>query len=257
MSATFAPNGRVALVTGAARGIGRGIALRLAADGYRVAVNHPSDDDGPQETLRLIAAAGGEAVGVKADVGVAEQARGLVAEVVERLGRLDVVVCNAGICPFGPFDEVTEETWDRTHEVNLKGTFLVSQEASRVMIAQGDGGRIVAISSISAIAGGSMQTAYTPTKAGQVSLMRSLAIALGPHGITCNCVEPGTILTDLNAEVLADPRMREHYESRIPTRSIGTPADIAGAVAFLVSDDAAYVNGTEILVDGGALVNLA
>ncbi|MDO8210044.1 SDR family NAD(P)-dependent oxidoreductase [Conexibacter sp. CPCC 206217] len=248
---------RVALVTGSARGIGRGIALRLAADGYRVAVNGPSADDGPQETVAQIAAAGGEAHGFVADVGVAVEATGLVDAVVAHFGRLDAVVCNAGICPFGPFDDVSEAVWDRTHQVNLKGTFLVSQAASRVLIAQGDGGRIVAISSISAIAGGSMQTAYTPTKAGQVSLMRSLAIALGPYGITCNCVEPGTIETDLNAEVLSDPRMREHYESRIPVRRIGAPADIAGAVAFLVSEDAAYVNGTEILVDGGALVNLA
>lgn len=248
---------KVALVTGSARGIGRGIALRLAADGYRVAVNGPSADDGPQETVAQIASDGGEAHGFVADVGIAAEATGLVDAVVAHFGRLDVVVCNAGICPFGPFDEVTEEVWDRTHQVNLKGTFLVSQAASRVLIEQGDGGRIVAISSISAIAGGSMQTAYTPTKAGQVSLMRSLAIALGPHGITCNCVEPGTIETDLNAEVLADPSMREHYASRIPVRRIGAPADIAGAVAFLVSEDAAYVNGTEILVDGGALVNLA
>jgi L-rhamnose 1-dehydrogenase len=247
----------VALVTGAGRGIGRAIAEQLAQDGCIVAVNHPGGDAGPEGTLAAITAAGGMSIGVEADVSDSGAVQAMIDFVMSELGRIDVVVCNAGLCPFVAFEDVTEELWDRTNAVNLKGTFLVTQAASRPMVAQGDGGRIIAISSISAIAGGSMQTAYTPTKAGQMSLMRSLAIALGPHGITCNSVQPGTIHTDLNADVLADPAMRQHYESRIPVGRIGEPRDIADAVSFLASDRAAYVNGTEILVDGGALVNLA
>ena len=248
---------RVALVTGSSRGIGRAIAIRLARDGLTVAVNHPSPEDGPEETISAIRAFGGTAEGFQADVGDAEQAEALVAAVVKHFGRLDVAVNNAGICPFSPLESITLDQWDRTHDVNLRGTFVVSKAAAQQMIAQGQGGRIIAISSISAIVGGSQQIAYTPTKAGQVSLMRSLAIALGPHGITANCVEPGTIWTDLNADVLSDPKFRQHYESRIPVGRIGQPDDIANAVSFLAAETSGYINGTEILVDGGALINLA
>ena len=248
---------KVALVTGSARGIGRAIAARLARDGFVVAVNHPSEEDNGDQTVQLIRETGGEAESFRADVGLPDEATGLVHAVAERFGRLDVVVNNAGICPFTPLDTITLETWNRTHDVNLRGTFLVSKAASEVMIRGGRGGRIVAISSISAIAGGSQQIAYTPSKAGQVSLMRSLAVALGSHGITANSVEPGTIWTDLNNEVLSDPTMLAHYEGRVPVGRIGVPDDIAGAVSFLVSDDAGYISGTEILVDGGALINLA
>ncbi|WP_341953590.1 3-oxoacyl-ACP reductase family protein [Salinibacterium sp. TMP30] len=250
-------NRKVALVTGSSRGIGRAIALRLARDGFAVALNYATDEASADSALRTIREAGGEAVSFQADVGIPEQAIALVADVVESMGRIDAVVNNAAVCPLGPLETVTLEQWNRVHDVNLRGTFLVSKAAVEVMLKQGWGGRLVAISSISAIAGGSQQIAYTPTKAGQVSLMRSLAVALGVHGITANSVEPGTIRTDLNREYLLDPEVLAHYESRIPVGRIGVPEDVAGAVAFLVSDEASYISGTEILVDGGALINLA
>ena len=140
--------------------------------------------------------------------------------------------------------------------MNLKGTFLCSQAAARIMVDQGRGGRIISISSISALVGGGLQTHYTPTKAGQRSLMQSLAIVLGPHGITCNSVLPGTIATDINAEDLADPHKLRYMQERIPAGRLGRPDDLAGPVVFLASDEAAYVNGAELLVDGGLFVNL-
>jgi L-rhamnose 1-dehydrogenase len=124
------------------------------------------------------------------------------------------------------------------------------------MIEQGRGGRIISISSISALVGGGLQTHYTPTKAGIHSLMQSLAIVLGPHGITCNSVLPGAIATDINREDLSDPEKRAYFEQRIPVGRIGAPDDIAGPVAFLASEEARYVNGSALLVDGGLFVNL-
>lgn len=176
--------------------------------------------------------------------------------VVADLGGLDILVNNAGICPFHDFLTMSEALWDRVQDVNLKGVFLCSQAAARVMIEQGRGGRIVSISSISALVGGGMQTHYTPTKAGVHSLMQSLAIVLGPSGITCNSVLPGTIATDINNEDLANPEKRAYMSRRIPVGRLGEPDDIAGPVVFLASDAARYVNGAALLVDGGLFVNL-
>lgn len=248
--------GKVALVTGGSRGIGRAVCERLAAAGAQVAVNYPSEEDNAAATVAAIEAAGGRAVGFRADVSHKDEVERMFAAVLERFGRLDILVNNAGICPFAEFLEISEELWDRVQSVNLKGAFLCSQAAARAMLARGGGGRIVSMSSISAIVGGSLQVHYTPTKAGIRSLMQSLAIVLGPHGITCNSVLPGTIATDINAEFFEDRDTLRRYESRIPVGRLGQPADVAGAVAYLVSDEAAYVNGAEILVDGGALVKL-
>jgi L-rhamnose 1-dehydrogenase len=251
MSGTL--QGKVALVTGATQGIGLGIAQRLAGEGATVALNHLPEVD-PAEAL---ASVGERAFPVAADVSDKAEVDAMVATVLARAGRLDVLVNNAGICPLIDFFSLEEETWDRTHAVNLKGAFLCSQAAARAMVDAGAGGRIIGMSSISAIVGGSLQSHYCPTKAGVRALMNSLAIVLGKHGITCNSVLPGTIVTPLNDAFLADPEVGAHYRERIPVGRIGEPRDVAGAVAFLASDDAAYVNGAEILVDGGALVNLA
>jgi L-rhamnose 1-dehydrogenase len=248
--------GKVALVTGGSRGIGRAICERLAVAGAHVAVNYPSEDDAPSATLAAIGAAGGKAVAIRADVSRKTDVDAMVADVVGRFGRLDILVNNAGVCPFSEFLEISEELWDRVHEVNLKGAFLCSQAAARTMLERGAGGRIVSVSSISALVGGPLQVHYTPTKAGVRSLMQSLAIALGPHGITCNSVLPGTIATDINAAFFEDEEVRRRYEARIPTGRLGRPEDVAGAVAYLVSDEAAYVNGADLLVDGGAFVTL-
>jgi L-rhamnose 1-dehydrogenase len=247
-------SGKAALVTGGSRGIGRAIVARLARAGAAVAVNYHATE--PTDLVEAIAADGGRALAVQADVSDKAEVEGMVGAVVEAFGGLDILVNNAGICPFHEFLTMPEELWDRVQDVNLKGAFLCSQAAANQMIAQGRGGRIISISSISAIVGGAMQTHYTPTKAGVHSLMTSLAIVLGPHGITCNSVLPGTIATDINRDDLSDPAKRAYMEGRIPVGRIGDPEDIAGPVCFLATDEARYVNGAALLVDGGLFVNL-
>jgi L-rhamnose 1-dehydrogenase len=245
-----------ALVTGASRGIGRAIAVSLAEEGCRVAINFAQDRSAADETARLVQGAGGSPLVVQADVGRAGDVERMVTDTLAAFGHLDVLVLNAGICPFTPFFEITEEIWDRTHAVNLKGAFLTAQHAARAMVDLGRGGRIIAVSSISALVGGSEQVHYCPTKAGLSALMRSLAIVLGPHGITCNAILPGTIETDINRADLAKPGKKEYFASRVPLGRVGEPKDVGDVVKLLVRDEARYINGSEIVVDGGMLVNL-
>lgn len=263
MDATL--SGSTALVTGASRGIGRGIALGLAAAGANVAVNYhvPPDaefgHDNAADARTVVAeieAMGRRAIAVQADVSSSTAVTGMIDEVVARLGGLDILVNSAGICPFHDVLTMPEQLWDRVHGVNLKGAFLCSQAAARVMVAAGRGGRIISVSSISALVGGGQQAHYTPTKAGVHSLMQSMAIALGPHRITCNSVLPGAIATDINADDWSDPDKLAYLNKRIPLGRIGEPDDVAGPVVFLASPAARYVTGSGLLVDGGLFVNL-
>jgi len=257
--------GKAALVTGASRGIGAAVATRLAAAGAAVALNYhtPGSPEfgrdnaaDANEVAAAIAAAGGRAITIQADVSTADQVEAMMDRVVTELGGLDILVSNAGICPFVDFLEMSEELWDRVQEVNLKGAFLCSQAAARIMVRQGRGGRIIGMSSISALVGGGQQAHYTPTKSGIHSLMQSMAISLGPHQITCNSVMPGAIATDLNAEDWQDPDKRRYLSGRIPIGRIGEPSDVADPVVFLASDAARYVTGAGLLIDGGLFVNL-
>jgi L-rhamnose 1-dehydrogenase len=250
-------SGKIALVTGGSRGIGRAICLELARQGAKVAVNCSGPTtSAADEVVTQITIEGGTAIGVAADVASKPEVEAMFERVVNTFGSLDILLNNAGICPFHDFLSMPEELWDRVHDVNLKGVFLCSQAAGKIMVDQGRGGRIISISSISALVGGEYQTHYTPTKSGIHSLMQSLAIVLGPHGITCNSIMPGTIATDINKEDLSNPEKRAYMERRIPLGRLGEPADIAGPVAFLASDAARYVNGAGLLVDGGLFVNL-
>jgi L-rhamnose 1-dehydrogenase len=256
---------KIAIVTGASRGIGRGIALRLAESGAKVVVNYHDPGElelgrdnvaDATEVVTTITVAGGEAIAIEADVSSQSDVDRLVAETVRSFGALDILVNNAGICPFHDFLDMPLALWQKVMDVNLTGVFLCSQAAARQMVAQGRGGRIISISSISASVGGARQTHYTPTKAGVQSLMQSLAIVLGPHGITCNSVAPGAVATDINKEDFAEPGKVDYLRGRIPVGRVGVPDDIAGPVAFLASDAARYVNGASLLVDGGMFVNL-
>jgi L-rhamnose 1-dehydrogenase len=179
-----------------------------------------------------------------------------VAKAVEAFGKVDVMVSNAGICPFHSFLDMPVETVQRTVQVNLLGGYFMCQAAANQMVKQGHGGALIAVSSISALVGGEYQTHYTPTKAGLHSLMQSTAIALGKHNIRCNSVLPGTILTEINKDDLADEAKRKYMEGRIPLGRLGQAEDLAGPIVFLASDMAAYVTGAALLVDGGAFVNL-
>ncbi|MES2021874.1 MAG: SDR family NAD(P)-dependent oxidoreductase [Pseudomonadota bacterium] len=248
--------GKTVLITGASAGIGRAAAVGAAREGADVAINFNSDDAGAAACIAEIEALGRKGVAIKGDVAEAETAKAFVAQATEALGRVDVFVNNAGICPFHAFLDMPAETFERTMRVNLHGAYYMVQAAANQMVAQGGGGAIVAVSSISALVGGEFQTHYTPTKAGVHSLMQSAAIALGRHGIRCNSVLPGTILTDINKEDLADADKRAYMENRIPLGRLGRPDDVAGPIVFLASDMARYVTGAALLVDGGMFVNL-
>lgn len=246
---------RTAIVTGASRGIGLAVARRLARESC--AVHLLSDAVEELETVVAeLRAEGYVAEAYPIDVSDYNAVSGVVDRVANLADALDVVVAAAGVCPLVSFDELTVEMWNRTIAVNLSGTFFTVFEAAKHMIKFGRGGAMVAVSSVSAHVGGRYQVHYTPTKAGQVSLMQSLAVSLAPYGIRCNSVLPGTIDTALNYDFLSDPERRRVYERGIPLGRIGAPADVVGAVAFLASGDAAYITGAEILVDGGVLAGL-
>jgi len=252
--------GQRVLVTGASRGIGRATAVECARHGADVAINVFNDPEATQSLVQEIKALGRKAVVFNGDVADPDSAPAFIDAAVAGLGGVDVLVSNAGICPFHSFLDMPRSTLRRTMEVNLFGAYYMCQAAANQMVkqgrdAQGRGGSLIAISSISALVGGEMQTHYTPTKAGVHSLMQSTAVALGKHGIRCNSVMPGTIATDINKDDLADPKKREYMEGRIPLGRLGVPEDIAKVVVFLASDLAAYVTGAAVLTDGGAFAN--
>jgi L-rhamnose 1-dehydrogenase len=247
---------KVVLVTGASGGIGKAAAIGCAQHGADVAINYHSAEAGAADAVARIEALGRRAIAVKGDVAEAASAPAFVQAAVAAFGKVDVFVNNAGICPFHAFLDMPAEVMERTMKVNLFGAYYMVQAAANQMVKQGHGGAIIAVSSISALVGGGMQTHYTPTKAGVNSLMQSTAIALGPHGIRCNAVLPGTILTAINKEDLADQKKRDYMAGRIPLGRLGEPEDLAGPIVFLASDLARYVTGAALLVDGGAFVNL-
>jgi L-rhamnose 1-dehydrogenase len=246
---------KVAVVTGAARGIGQAIALRFGQEGARVAIVDLREEEG-RETVRLIEGAGGQAVFVRTDVSDQRQVQAMVDAVVKQWGTIHILVNNAGICPFEDFLEMSEGLWDQVLDVNLKGYFLCSQAVAKVMVEQNVKGRIIAVSSISSEFGGSSQAHYCASKAGINLLVKSMAISLGPHGITCNAVLPGTVETDINREALADPGVHDYWSQRAPLGRLGLPEDIAGPVLFFAGDDSGWCTGSMLVVDGGTSINL-
>jgi L-rhamnose 1-dehydrogenase len=248
--------GKRVLITGASRGIGRATALMLAREGARVAINHPGggEENAAEMVLSEVRAQGGEGIVVQADVSRLNEVRSMFGQIDAAFSGLDILVNNAGICPFADFLDITEAMWERVHDVNLKGAFFCSQEASRLMLRDGIAGRIICISSINAIKGGAVQAHYGPTKAGMVALMSALAVSLGPHNITCNSILPGTLDTDISRDYLSVPENRRDLERQTCLGRLGEPDDVAGAVLFFASDLARYVTGATLLVDGGQFV---
>ncbi|HEU0066670.1 MAG TPA: SDR family NAD(P)-dependent oxidoreductase [Sphingomonas sp.] len=249
-------DGKTILITGGSAGIGRATAIGAARHGADVAINYIGDHEAAASCVAEVERIGRKAIAIPGDVADPATATAFVSAATDALGRVDVFVSNAGICPFHAFLDMPAETFERTMRVNLHGAYYMVQAAANQMVAQGGGGAIVAVSSISALVGGEFQTHYTPTKAGVHSLMQSAAIALGRHNIRCNSVLPGTIQTDINKDDLADPAKRRCMEGRIPLGRLGVPDDLAGPIVFLASDLAAYVTGAALLVDGGMFVNL-
>ena len=246
--------GKVALVTGATNGIGQAAAIRLAAEGAVVAVNQRPGGD-PTQTLRGIKDAGGEGFPVVADMRDPQQILTMVQNVARRGGSIDYLVSNAAINPFMPWNETSFEDWDSICETNLRGTWVVCTETAKQMIAEGHGGAIVCVSSISAHVGAPTQTAYCATKGGISMLAKALGSVLGSHGIRVNCVEPGAVLTNMSAPMMDEPHILQYYLDRIALHRIGQPEEMASVIAFLLSEDASYVTSATLLADAGFIVN--
>jgi 3-oxoacyl-[acyl-carrier protein] reductase len=241
-------DGKVALVTGASRGIGAAIARRLATDGAAVAVNYAGSEAAAAAVVAQIAAAGGRAVGMRADVSDPAACAELVQRTVAELGGLDVLVNNAGITRDGLLVRMSDEDWDAVIRTDLTGVFSMTRAAGKVMM-KARTGSIVNITSVVGIAGNAGQANYSAAKAGVIGLTKSVAKELASRGVRCNAVAPGFIETDMTA-ALSD-EVRAATAAQISLRRFGSADDVASAVAFFASDESAYVTGTVLAVDGG------
>ena len=242
---------KIAIVTGASRGIGRAIALDLAGRGATVVVNYNANAGAADEVVAAIGAAGGKAVAVQADVSKFEAAQGLIKAAVDAYGRLDILVNNAGTTRDTLLMTMKEDDWDHIMATDLKSVFNCCKAAARGMIRQRSG-RIVNITSVVGLSGQAGQTNYAAAKAGVIGFTKSLAKELGSRGITVNCVAPGFIPTALT-DVLT-PEQKELAIKATPLGRFGTPEDVAHAVSFLASDLAAYITGAVLSVDGGLVM---
>ena len=240
---------RIVVVTGGSKGIGRAICLAFAHADTQVWFNYSSADSGPaDETVKLMAEAGGQAVGTRVNVASEEEVKAFLGSVVKESGRIDVLVNNAGITRDGLIVRMKEKDWDDVIDINLKGTFLCAKIAAKAMLKH-RAGRIVNISSVVGASGNPGQANYVASKSGIIGLTRALAKELASRNITVNAVAPGYVETEMTA-ALAD-KAREAMISQIPLGRPGTPAEVAGVVRFLASDAAAYITGQVIHISGG------
>lgn len=243
--------GKVAVVTGAGRGIGRAIALKLSKLGASVIINYRSSIKEAQELIDEIKAGGGNAEAVQGDVSSLEDAEKVIKFAVEKFGRLDILVNNAGITKDTLLLRMKEEDFDKVLEVNLKGVFNCTKHASAIMLKQ-KSGRIINISSVIGLIGNAGQANYAAAKAGIIGFTKSIAKELGGRGITVNAIAPGFISTDMT-EVLSD-KVKEKLLESVPLRKLGSPEDVANLAGFLASDNASYITGQVINVDGGMVM---
>ena len=255
MSTMFSLAGKAALITGAASGIGAATAETFARLGARTTCGwYAADGHDVNETVRRVIDGGGEAVAVEADVGTAEGCTRLIDATVEQWGRLDIVLANAGIARIGEFASVADDEWDRRLQVNLGGVARCFRGALAHMVPNGSGRLLATTSTAGYLQGWPLHVDYTTAKAGIVGLVRGLSVEVAPHGITVNAVAPGIIETPQSADPVNSigPSGLAAITDRIPLARVGDPSEIAAAFAFLASDEAAYVTGQVIVVDGGA-----
>jgi len=252
---------KVAFITGAGSGIGRTIAILFAREGAKVAVLDILSEAGLQ-TVQMIENAQGEALFVEADVSQAGDVKRAIDCVIKRYGSIDIVVNNAGVCFVRPLSELTEEQWDKTIDVNLKGTFLCSKYAAPYLKKNG-GGVIINLSSGLGVYGGACWSAYCASKGGIIALTKALAVELAPDKIRVNCILPGPVFTEMLTRNTAEQaklagmkspeEIHEVLKQLIPLRRIATPEDIASGALYLASDESSYVTGIELSIDGGYL----
>ncbi len=240
--------GKVALVTGGSRGIGRAVSVRLAGAGAFVIVNYARNEEAARETLRLIGRAGGDGKIARFDVSDDREATDAIAALIKEKGRIDILVNNAGESRDGLLVRMKDRDWDRVIDTNLKGAFHCCRAVAYTMMKQ-RGGRIVNVSSVVALSGNAGQANYSASKAGLVGLTKSLARELAPRAICVNAVAPGLIDTDMTSAMTEE--QRETVLEGIPLSRLGTPDDVAGVVLFLASDEAGYITGQVIGVNGG------
>ncbi len=241
---------KVIIVTGGSRGMGRAYCLRLASEGAKVVVNYLSNEKAASAVANEITKKGGEAIVFKADVGVKADVEKMVEHTVKRFGRLDVMVSNAGLVHKQPLLEQTEATIDRIFRTNLKGSIFCTQAAAAQMMKQGEG-KIILCASIVAVVAQPLLSVYTASKGAILSFMRAAALELAPYQIKVNCVLPGTTVTDMSKDVLADPVIKKALIDPVPLGRLGKPEDLEGIVLYLSSDDANWTTGQSFIVDGG------
>ena len=242
---------QVVIITGAARGIGFGIGRCFAKKGASLVVADLDLESARKAADALKSEGAADAVGLRCDVAVRDEVQSMIDKAVETFGRIDVLVNNAGICPFIEVMDLSPETWRRTLDVNLTGAFHCTQLAARKMIERGKGGRVIFITSLAENVTGPAQVDYGASKAGLRMTMVGFSTALGKHGITCNAVAPGMILTPMTAFHWEKPENAAFIKQRVPAGRIGTPEDVGNACVFLASREAEYINGITLRVDGG------
>lgn len=238
---------KVAIVTGAARGIGQAIAVELARYGANVVV---SDILPGQTTVNKIKALKRKAIYFKTDVSNKQEIEKLIAETIKKFKKIDILVNNAGVFHPSPSENLSEEHWNKTIDINLRGYFLCAQAAGKHMLKKGKGA-IINVASVAGLEGYAGAAAYCASKGGIVNLTNSLAAEWGPKGIRVNSICPGIIETPMTQGMLKDPKTKQGMMGKIPLKRTGKPIDIAGAAVFLASDAASYIAGTEIIIDGG------
>ena len=244
---------KVAIVTGAATGIGSAIAMGMAAEGAAVVVDYVGPDDLAKAVVGKIRGSGGKALAIEADISNPEQVNALVAQTVMEMGQLDILVNNAGLEYKRPFVDYPFDLWQKVIAVDLTGPFLCAQAAARAMIQQGRGGRIINISSIHEDITMPTNAPYCAAKGGLRMLMRTIAVELAPHKITVNNIAPGAIFTPIDKDVESNTKMEDTLMAEIPLGRWGKPEEIAGLAVFLASDAAAYCTGSTFFIDGGMM----